>query len=756
MHYKKSFLVMTAISASLASFGVCAEEMLGDVVVSAARFEQSTLDAPANVTVVKSDTIEASGARSVGEALSAKVPGFYMRNGTGITTRAPIQSMRGQSAGRVKMMVDGMNLADGNTGGLISLTGLTVSEIQQIEVVPGIGSALYGSDAVGGVVNVISKVPTKQEVSARYTRGFGDGERNEYEATYRNRWESGLSTSINIGYMDVAGYADKSEVVLPVGTSGTGATAVQGGTPTQTSAGAPAYIVGNNGPSPAHQGSINAKFYYELDASSRFFAGIGHLEAKTNYSSFNNYLTKNGAPLALPASNLSIDGKKLTGCSSMSPATVTASCFWNSSSPNYREETRYFAGYDGKVGNDLDLKTFVNYFDRNSYYVSAGTGATLSNGPGTANYTPNTSLEASAQLGSKIGQSQYAIVGLSSTSTKQRTTLYGTSSWRDPENSKTGINEQSFGDSMITGVFAQDQIFLSDAATLYLGGRYDKWTTSGVTRKYVGSPLGTIDSPERSESAFSPKIAGVYRWSETMTFRSSIGSAFRAPSNFELYSTPLKMGTRLLVSDSTVKPETATSWDLGVEKALPGSGSLKAAYYYTRVEDLIYRVTSPYSGSIAGVTTVATSTNAGAATVKGIELSAEIPLNNWLRGFSSFSYTDSRITKDDSNAGLVGKRLRTVPKTMGSLALDAQWQQWRAFLSSTYTGTQFSDETNTDINGDVPGGISSYWLSNLRISYQIDKNFKASLMVSNLFDKKYYESDLMPGRNASLTLSSAF
>lgn len=755
MLQKNSFLVMTVLASSLASFGATAEEQMAPMVVTASRIEQSTLEAPSNVSVVTSTMLEDSGADSISEALSAKVPGFYMRNGTGITTRAPFQSMRGQSQGRVKMLVDGMNLADGNTGGLSSLTTIDVNDVERIEVVHGIGSALYGSDAIGGVVNVITKSPTRQEISAKYTRGFGDGQQNEYSATYRNRWQNGFGLSIGARFNDVAGYAKKEAVVLPVGTAGTGANAVQGGIPTTTPEGKSAFIVGDKGAAPAHAGSLNLRASFDLNAQSRLYAGIGRFESQTNYSNFNNYLTKNGAPAPLPSANTSINGVKVNNCSTMGAAIIKESCFWNSSSPNQREETRYYAGYDGKLGSGFDFKANASYFDRESSYVSAGTGATFEAGPGTRNSTPNTTLELTTQLGFKLAEQHYLIAGLASNEARQRSSVSALSSWRNPD-STTGVNEESNGDSRTRSLFVQDQIFVGEALTFYVGGRYDHWTTSGVTKKFVGAPTGIVDSPERSEGSFSPKLAAVYRLNESLTVRSSIGKAFRAPTNFEMYAAPLKMGTRLLASDPDLKPETAVSWDFGIEQALVGDGSLKAAIYRTHLDDLIYRKTSPYSGTVPGVTTEAKSINAGKAQVQGIELSASFPLTSWLGVAASYAYTDSEITKDESGAGYEGKRLRYVPKNMGSLAFDTRWQQWQAYLSTTYTGVQFSDEANSDTFRGVPDSVSNYWRTNLHVSYRFDKNFKASLKVNNLFDKKYYETDLMPGRNAAIELTASF
>lgn len=751
MQDKMKLFALSAVALSVTAAFAQETTELGTVVVSAARVEQSTLEAPANVTVVKRDEIEASGAVRVADALTAKVPSLYLRGGTGSSSRlnsTPVVSMRGQY-NRVLMMVDGLSLSDGNNGGPASLLGINLGDVEQIEVVPGVSSALYGSNAVGGVVNIITRMPTKQEVFARYSQGFGDNERNAFEAAYRNRWDNGFALSLSAGYEEMAGFRENELVVLPVTNTGTGVNALQGGRRTTTTSGAPAYIVGDKGATPANQSFVNAKLFYALDNRSKFFAGLSRTEGKQGYEPFNVYLTRNGQTPNFPLTNSSIDGERL--------GTINQSSFWNSSNPNVREENRYTAGYDGRLGDSYDLKVNLGYFDRKSSFVASGTGATFDGGPGTMTSSPNTTFDGSVQLGTALGSKHYFLAGIATFRNSLDRKVYVVSNWRQPEGSKTGaLTDEIEGRSQTNALFFQDQYFATDALTFYVGGRFDKWTTHGVSRKYTGTPIGTVDTPERSESAFSPKLSAVYRLTDSFSLRSSIGEAFRAPSNFELYSSPNKSGNRLLIADPNVGPEKALSWDVGVEQAIAGNGVIKAAYYDTKLTDMIYRKTQPHTGGIVGVTTDAILTNAGEARVKGVEVSLETPLLSWLRGSASYTYTDGKITKDESGTDLQGKVLRFVPKNMAGLGLDAQWQEWRAVFSATYTGKQYGQEDNSDVVSNVYGGYGKFWLANLNISYQIDKHFKATARINNLFDKTYYEFYQMPGRNAAIELSASF
>ena len=64
----------------------------------------------------------------------------------------------------------------------------------------------------------------------------------------------------------------------------------------------------------------------------------------------------------------------------------------------------------------------MGYFDREAFYVGSGGGATFDGGPGTRTSTPNTTLDASAQLGFAVGSNQYLIIGIASNRAKQNKT----------------------------------------------------------------------------------------------------------------------------------------------------------------------------------------------------------------------------------------------------------------------------------------------------------------------------------------------
>lgn len=125
---------------------------LEQVIITATKTEKPLKDVPASVSVITAKDLEKINAKSLDDALQY-VPGVYLNNQTGM--KANKISIRGLSQNRVLVLVDGMPMNQGYTG--TSLRDVPLSNIERIEIIKGPFSALYGSSAMGGVINVITK-----------------------------------------------------------------------------------------------------------------------------------------------------------------------------------------------------------------------------------------------------------------------------------------------------------------------------------------------------------------------------------------------------------------------------------------------------------------------------------------------------------------------------------------------------------------------------------------------------------------------
>jgi iron complex outermembrane receptor protein len=79
---------------------------------------------------------------------------------------------------RTAVLVDGKSMTDGFSS-KVDFRTIMADDVEKIEVVPGAFSSLYGSNAIGGVINIITKEPTKPETTIKYKRGFGDASGND-------------------------------------------------------------------------------------------------------------------------------------------------------------------------------------------------------------------------------------------------------------------------------------------------------------------------------------------------------------------------------------------------------------------------------------------------------------------------------------------------------------------------------------------------------------------------------------------------
>ncbi|SFH03855.1 TonB-dependent receptor plug domain-containing protein [Pedobacter insulae] len=134
---------------------------LEQINVTSSRSEKKVIDVGRSVTVISNEQIKASGFNTVAELLSQQ-EGIYVV-GTG-QNPGQVNSlfMRGANNNQTLIMIDGVRISDpSNTDNGIELNELSIANIDKIEIVRGGHSTLYGSSAIGGVINIITKKNNK-------------------------------------------------------------------------------------------------------------------------------------------------------------------------------------------------------------------------------------------------------------------------------------------------------------------------------------------------------------------------------------------------------------------------------------------------------------------------------------------------------------------------------------------------------------------------------------------------------------------
>jgi iron complex outermembrane recepter protein len=146
--------------------------MMDELVVTATRTENEILDVPSRVNLISLKTLQSSPNQSIDEVLKF-VPGINYSRPFGIFSTKATLTMRGMSGkeqARVLVLLDGIPL-NKSDGGTVDWNMVDLNSVKKIEITKGAGSALYGGNAMGGIINIITSQPVEKlsgKASAEY------------------------------------------------------------------------------------------------------------------------------------------------------------------------------------------------------------------------------------------------------------------------------------------------------------------------------------------------------------------------------------------------------------------------------------------------------------------------------------------------------------------------------------------------------------------------------------------------------------
>ncbi|MBU72203.1 MAG: hypothetical protein CMN81_08830 [Spongiibacter sp.] len=203
-----------ALGDSASSSADTRPRLLETVVVTGTRTPYSLADAPVEVQLIGPEDIKASGARDVAELLERE-GGVYASRESGRGTSIQIQ---GLSSEHVLVLVNGRRMI-GRINGAIDLSRFHIADIERVEIVKGPSSALYGGDALGGVVNIITRRGADGEPGGVVTLR-GDSEGNGDAFARADLVADSVSASVSAGYSRLAGFDLDDSTFAEDGVSG--------------------------------------------------------------------------------------------------------------------------------------------------------------------------------------------------------------------------------------------------------------------------------------------------------------------------------------------------------------------------------------------------------------------------------------------------------------------------------------------------------------------------------------------------------
>ena len=480
-----------------------------EVVVTATRTEKDVETAPGIVNVVTEKEMETRNIKTVDEALDT-LPGVFNRRQSLTDTQSSILLHGIPDQKRTLILKDGVTLNNGYDGS-VSFTGLSTENIEKIEVVQGPFSSLYGGNAMGGVVNIITKMPEKREFTlesgygSSWNRGQSLDDLQKYYVSYGDKLADKFSLLFDYGYKSTNGFSKYLNVVSTQPTAG-----ITGWSYTTDTTGKPRYLIGDKGDNTWWDENIGIKAQYDFSNVSKINASFARVRYKYNYDDPHTYLQDaSGNPVY-----------SYTG--------VNQSTFVSYTGSGAKEVNQYNVNFETEIGIAKAKLSFGLNDEVKNWYTQAGTLIAGGSG-GTVSSTPNQNYNTDLQVTLPIFTRKILNLGGAFRTAVANTEKSSLSEWGD-ETSTTTLTNNYGGKDKTYAVFAQDEILILNKLTAYIGFREDWWETyDGYANQFgTGAFATTYDS--RSDSSFNPKLAVVYKPFDNTTLRTSAGQSFRGPT----------------------------------------------------------------------------------------------------------------------------------------------------------------------------------------------------------------------------------
>src|SRR5215210_6378746 len=175
MKSKKNKIFITVINILVIASSVYAQQVeLDPVTITASLNPVSASATGRNILVVKGEQFSKLPVHSIDELLKY-LPGIEVQMRGPMGAQSDIV-LRGSTFQQVLVIIDGIRINDPNTGHFNSYIPVTPSEIDRIEILKGASSAIYGSEAVGGVIHIITKTFAASQRGKKISATAGIGE----------------------------------------------------------------------------------------------------------------------------------------------------------------------------------------------------------------------------------------------------------------------------------------------------------------------------------------------------------------------------------------------------------------------------------------------------------------------------------------------------------------------------------------------------------------------------------------------------
>ncbi len=681
------------------------------VVVTAATTPQATDELSKAVSVVDGQTINLRSESSIADALG-DVPGLRVQTlgGPGQLTSIKTRGLRDEDTA---VLIDGFRLRDTTApqGDATSLLAdLAVTDVDRVEVLRGAGSSLYGTNAIGGVVNVIT------------AEGGGP--------THGSLLAEGGSLGMFRGRGVVSGGLKGDQWQYTLGLSQLDVTN------------------GVGGEEPARNTSAQGRLDYAPSSKFRIFARILATDAFTKLRSDPQAvgnLPASGIINAVPLSSSALEQyENGTAISQLDPGAATYIPAF--SNPDATLADRFLTGAISLSAHPLEsLGITASYSDLTTRrrYGDGPAGAGYQPSGNSLSYYDGGTHTANARVDYRLGAHNAIDAGY-----EFELESFGNSFLQpDPaDNSNAEVRQRS------DAVYAQDQVSL-------LGGRLQLAASGRVQFFALDQPVfaPASSAPYSNLAVAAPPAAQTgdgsiaYFFHSTGTkVRSHVGRGYRAPSLYERFGTSYYGGFGYTVyGNPRLAPEHSLTADGGIDQMLwNGRARLSATYFYTDLQQVIFFAPA-LTGDPLGRYMGYQNSNGGLA--RGVETSAALAPTRSLTLNAAYTYNNAR-----ERTPIVEDILRTfeIPDHQFSLAAVERVSARLTLLfdlraSSNYLAPIYDPVNYVDRAYLFPGLRRAQIEASYRLPLDDRHAIRFYAKGDNIFNQTYFENGfLTPGATA--------
>jgi outer membrane receptor protein involved in Fe transport len=284
------------------------------------------------------------------------------------------------------------------------------------------------------------------------------------------------------------------------------------------------------------------------------------------------------------------------------------------------------------------------------------------------------------------------------------------------------IPTEAGGEQQISSVFAQDLIRLG-AISATAGLRIDSWRNRAPFTS-VGGLRSSLPSNDQLEA--SPRLAILWRTSETIALAGSAYRSFRTPTLNELYR-GFRVGNIVTEANPLLGPETLTGVEAGLNARISARAFVRSRVFWNEIDDTVANVTLSVTPGLIE----RQRQNLGTTRSTGLEIDVEAQPTAGLRVSGSWLWTDAEVVAFEADRTLEGMRLPQIPRHQATMAASFHAVKGTVVSAQVrWSDSQFEDDRN-----DLP--LASFTTLDLYASHPIGTRLEIFLGAENLLDERF-------------------